>query len=450
MTSTQPHPVRSSRRPGRPGHFARLSRAAMALALLGGAAALSGCEEDGKSALCGASAYDATTGMRKNFGTGRVAREVNSFLDTSIALTRAAREIDGELLTTCQAMAADLQIPAAELASPNPMMIPPTRAACDRVATEIRTIIQQNLPAQAALYINYQPPFCEIDLSYTRTCIQTCEDVQVTETEIQCMPGKLVGQCSATCMGQCSGTCGAMCTGQCSGTCTGMCSAMCKGQCSGNCMGKCDGQCSAMDAQGNCMGTCTGTCVGTCDAQCTGTCTGNCNGSCSATCSAACNGSCMGSCRGGCSVAYTAPKCEEIMITRTETRCQQSCETESRAKAECTAPSLTVDFLVSISPAQEAKLRLAVTALRNHYAKILKLGYRTGTVILTSAQSYLRALRGIASGVGEAGAEAVACIGNAVVDVSRAVDVQLSVSVSVSASITASATAQGMASASTM
>ena len=388
--------------------------------------------DGGMSTIGDAGAGDAGVTQAKFAQTAisaeaRLGLQINAFLDTSTSLVKAGNEMDSELLTICKSMAADLGVPDAELA-PMPMQSA-TEAACARVAKAIDSGIKLNLPVNAKLTIIAEPARCSIDASFTHSCIETCENREIMETEITCAPGKLSGSCSAECTGECSGTCSAQCTGECTGTCTG--------SCSGTCKGTCNGTCSAKNAKGECIGTCTGTCDGTCSATCTG--------KCSATCKANCNGSCSGSCRGGCSVNYVAPKCEEIVVTKQIQECSTSCETNARAKAECTAPSLTVDFAANITPEMEANLLKVIDTLKKNLPALQKLSFRTYTVIAPSAQQYYTQIQGFVSASAELTVQAGACLASAVSAVGQAL-AQVSLVASVSVNVSVSASASGQAS----
>ncbi len=364
-----------------------------------------------------------------NFGGAEAGLKVQALIETSRALVRAAGEINADVLKACRDMAGKLGIPEAELA-PKTMGESPTEAACNRVSAEIKTVIETNLTANAKLTIVATPPACTIDAQFTRTCIETCEKKTITETEVRCKPGKLSGMCSATCMGSCRGSCGGSCKGSCTGMCTGMCSGTCNGKCSGTCSAM------AMNAMGQaeCAGTCSGMCEGSCSAMCTGSCSASCEGSCSA--------SCMGTCRGSCDVMFVAPKCEEIEIMREVNECSRSCDTQARAKAECTAPALLVDFRANITVEQRAKLGKAVEALKVGFPQLLTAGHKAGVVIMASAEAYQQSLMGAGTALVAAGVKATTCAGQQAAAVVSAL-AQISVVVKVNVSVSASATASG-------
>jgi hypothetical protein len=363
-----------------------------------------------------------------DLGTTDAGRKVRLFIDTSNALVQAANQIDTDMQDVCTGMAADLGIASAELAPPvgtERSAGAVAKAACTRVKTEIDGILKNDVPTTARLAIVYTPAVCTVDAHAQTVCVRQCEPKTVTVTELQCSPGHLYAQCT----GMCTGTCG----GSCSGTCQGQCTAVCNGTCSGNCNGACTGTCSAKNADGTCYGTCTGTCMGTCDAKCTGSCSGSCNGSCSA--------SCTGGCEGTCSVSAAAPQCTQVEKAVVVDDCQTTCESEARFNASCTEPSLTVAFGVTPHKPSVDKL---VTALKNHYAKLLKIAVRTGVTIGDSVSGFSTALSGVGTYAQMIGAQAGLCVLDAVSAVTAASE-QINVSASFSVSISASVTASGSA-----
>ncbi len=146
---------------------------------------------------------------------------------------------------------------------------------------------------------------------------------------------------------------------------------------------------------------------------------------------------------------FTAPKCEEFVYQEVIEECKTTCDTEARAKAECTPPELTVELLASISPAQRAKVDLAINVLRKHLPKVLVLGYKSGPVMAGAVASYGVALRGVIDNAAGAVVQTGACLGAAVSATATAL-LQVNVSVQASVSISASASASGTAAAGTM
>lgn len=387
--------------------------------------------------------------------------KVKAMQEASATIAAEANRLDQSALATCKAMAKELSIPDAELLPPVPTGMgteqTPTQAACARVKVELDKHIAQNLSAGVKLTVVYTPISCSAEASVVSTCVEKCDQRTVERRKVECKPGKLSGTCGGQCTGNCSGSCSGSCQGSCSGTCdatcTGSCDAQCTGTCSGTCNGTCNGTCSAMGADGKCAGTCTGTCTGSCGGTCTGGCTGKCSGGCSGkctgSCSASCTGTCSASCSGSCDVMFTAPKCEEFVYEEVIEECKTTCDTEARAKAQCTPPELTVELLASISPAQRAKVDLAIAVLKKHLPTMLSIGYKSGTVMSAAVASYAVALKGVIDNATGAVIQTGACLGSAVTATATAL-VQVNVSVQASASITASASAEGTAAASTM
>jgi hypothetical protein len=388
------------------------------LAALAAPVLVAGCDGAGGEVTCNAD-------LSSDAG-----RKVKMFLETSNALIRAAEAIDGDMLAACRGMASDLGIPGAEL---NPAVGMEnvagerTRVACVRVKTEIDKILLENAKVGTKIAVVYTPAVCTIDASAQTRCVRECQPVTVTVTELMCTPGKFTGSCTANCMGSCEGSCAGSCGGSCAGTCGGTCM--------GNCNGMCNGTCSAMNADGSCYGTCTGTCTGTCEGTCMGSCSGSCSGSCTAMC--------MGTCSGDCSAGWNPPpKCTEVMKSVVVDDCNTTCESKAKFEASCTDPKLTVTYGFQATAAQKAQLDKLLTALRNHYAKFLKVSFRAGTMVVTAAEGYSAALTGVTATANMVGLQAGACVASAIQSTARAL-AQVNVSVSVSVMVSASASASG-------
>lgn len=427
-----------------------------------------GCNEDGSNVLCSASVYDPATGVRQDYGVTAIGKKVNVMLDATTALVKAAGEIDTGMLAECTMMATELGIPAAQLeplpppAGQAPAVAARTKAACERVSQEIGTTLRANLKANAYLTVVYKPAVCTINAMARLSCVQTCETMTITETELMCMPGKVYfPSCEGSCSGSCEGTCQVGCTGSCSAECSGKCEVTGSAKCEGTCTvlvdaaGKCAGTCSvALDAAGKCAGTCnvalsaTGACSGTCTSDVKGKCEGTCRGGCSGTCKGGCTGSCMGGCRGMCTAGgITPPVCEEVVTTRMEKTCETSCNAKASCEAMCTTPELSVEAGAGLA-VDKVKVDLVIAVVKAHYAKILRLTEKAALVTGSTFIAYKTALTGLAGNVGEAGVQAGACMASAVNYASNAfaaVQVSASVSISVSASVNASGSGGAMA-----
>jgi len=144
-------------------------------------------------------------------------------------------------------------------------------------------------------------------------------------------------------------------------------------------------------------------------------------------------------------VNYVAPKCEQIVVTRQIQECSTSCETNARAKAECTPPSLTVDFAANITPEMEANLLKVIDTLKKNLPALQKLSFRAGTVIAASAQQYYTQIQAFVSASAELTVQAGACLASAVSAVGQAL-AQVSLVASVSVNVSVSASASGQAS----
>lgn len=408
-------------------------RKAHAIMLLAGiATVLTGCPSGDEDPCVGEPGDPAT----------QLGAKVRVMQRASGTLAAEANKLDQEMLKTCREMGAQLSIPESELAAPaGSMNVSNTQFACTRVKAKLDELIAQNLSAGVKLSIVYTPISCTAEASVVTKCVEECDQRTVERTRVECKPGKLSGSCAA----QCTGSCGGSCTGSCSGSCTGSCDAQCTGSCQGTCNGTCNGECAVKNADGSCAGACNGTCTG----SCTGTCSGGCSGKCTGGCSATCTGSCDASCTGECSVMFQAPKCEEFKYEEVVEECKTTCDTEARAKAECTEPKLTVELLASISPAQKAKVDLAIAVLKKHLPTVLKVGYKSSVVMADAVAAYGVALQGVINNAGGVIVQTGACLASSVAATATAV-AQVAVSVEVSASITASASAQGTASAGTM
>jgi hypothetical protein len=340
--------------------------------------------------------------------------KVTAFLQTSTKISAAAKEIEADAVEACREMGKDLGMTDAELTVADDASDPGAKikGVCAKVAAKIKLTIEETVPADAQLTFTYTPAKCTVDAMAQVMCTKTCEQKEVTETDIVCKPGKLSFSCGASCTGSCTGSCTAQCTGTCSADCMGECDAEITGTCMGMCQGQCDGTCSAMGADGRCMGTCSGTCSGKCMGMAKAKCSGTCKGQCMGTCSGSCMGSCMGSCNAMCSGAAEPPKCEEVEVKKTKTDCTSTCDASARASAMCTAPSVVLEFATNLQSNAQLKVKLdgLVTALRKGLPRFLKAYFKAKDVVEGSAKAYLDALVTVAGEV-KGNVKAAACVG---------------------------------------
>ena len=229
-------------------------------------------------------------------------------------------------------------------------------AANADIGAEIKA--QANLYAEGGLQIKAEPARCQIDAKATVEANAKCSG--------EATPPMAMVECSGSCEVEASAMvdCGAdvdvqctvsapsvECTGTCKGTCTAEAGAM--ADCSGTCKGECMGTCAVMNAQGGCEGKCEGTCMGSCEvkleaeAKCEGTCSGECTvtnpeGGCMAAVRARCEGKANASvmCEGRCDGEVTPP-----MV---KAECQASAKADASFNAECTPPSVSIDYQLKV------------------------------------------------------------------------------------------------------
>jgi hypothetical protein len=365
-----------------------------------------------------------------DLSTTDAGRTVQRFIETANVLLTAAHEIDFDMLNVCRSMATDLGIPSPEL-EPSPQNAnsqgAATEAACRRVRAEIDKIIHDDLPRNAHLAIVATSPVCTVDAEAQWRCEQQCDPVTVAVTHLECTPGKFYGQCMGACMGTCTSSCAA--------TCTGSCTGICSGTCTGSCNGMCDGLCSARN-------TANGVCYGSCDGSCTGICDGSCVGTCDATCHGSCDASCVGTCEGSCSVWVQPPTCTQVQEITAVPECKTNCIARARFGARCTDPVLTVTSGYAGTPAQQAALQRLMVALRHHYGRALKVGFRATKMVQDAAGGFVTTLGDASTTARQVGLGAAVCVADAVTRVAGAV-ATVNVSVNVSVSFTASVSAMG-------
>lgn len=126
--------------------------------------------------------------------------------------------------------------------------------------------------------------------------------------------------------------------------------------------------------------------------------------------------------------------------------CKTNCDARAHFDAICTEPSLTVTYGYAGAPAQEVALQRLVGALRNNYARLLKVGFRAEKAVAVAAAGYALALDGITTTANQVGLGAAACVADAITQVTGAA-AKVHVSVTISVSFTASVSAGGSAAA---
>ena len=299
--------------------------------------------------------------------------KVRAFVSAAKDLVTVSVQMQNEAAQACQRMGMDLGIPPAQMQAQNgDEPGASAQAACNAVAARIDAIMRQGVQIRVQGY----PPRCQANVQAKASCDAAC-NVQVNPAQIiaQCQPGRLSGYCSGTCQGQCEG----------------------------NCNGQCQGQCSAMGPNGQCAG------------QCNGTCTGGCNGTCHATCHG----------------TWQAPKCAAyVQPPSASGECNASCNAKAEFRASCQPAQINV---MTNANTQEA-MRLVAT-LRANLPELLHAEIALGKRLAGSIQVVVNVGQQLPRVIGNAGAQAVACVAaaaNASVKASARINVSVQASASVS------------------
>jgi hypothetical protein len=236
---------------------------------------------------------------------------------------------------------------------------------------------------EGELRVRAGTPSCEIATDAVLDASRRCEGAAAS-AEVGCL-----GRCELRPDGAlgCAGEAKLACTFLAAAT---RCAQACKGscttdqptprECSGVCRGSCSGPCSlysdaaATQCAGHCDGTCTGSCevelpsAAACDGVCSGECTlassnGRCDGASSASCEAAQADTvaCSGRCVGG------------VVLARTSAECKAAVEAEAKMNAQCSPPSVTVDYKLrsDLDAETGAQLEFGMQMLRQRLPLLL-------------------------------------------------------------------------------
>ncbi len=354
----------------------RLLRFAVAAGfVLGGGVLASGCYEGGIYGPLGATCPQLTGGdpLSAHFSANAVADgKIRTFVAASKDLITVSVQMENEATDACRRMGADLGLNPAQMAPQSSDPGAGAQAACGAVAAQIDSILRMGV----RIGVQVAPPQCQANLQAKAQCEGAC-NVQVDPGQIvaQCTPARLSGVCNGTCQGQCNGTCN----------------------------GTCQGQCSAMGANGQCAG------------QCNGTCTGGCGG----TCHASCQGQ------------WQSPQCEGyVQPPSADAECNASCDAHANFTASCTPAQVNV----VASQNAEMVMRLVAT-LRANLPELLHAELALGKRIVSSAQVVVQVGAQLPKIVGDAGAQALACVA-AASSASVQASARINVSIQASASVT--------------
>jgi hypothetical protein len=308
----------------------------------------------------------------------RANAKVAAFVAASSDLVQVSLEMERIAAAACQRMGADLGIAAEQMSATQDEAGAHAEAACAALAARIDEILR----AGAQVSVRATPPQCQANVDARARCEGAC-DVSLDPGQIaaQCEPARLSGYCQGRCVGQCEGTC----------------------------QGDCQGQCSARDASGRCAGRCEGTCSGGCDT----------------TCHARCEGQ------------WQAPRCEGyVRPPSADAECNASCSARASFQAQC-SPAI-----VNVQASQNTELvgRLAAT-LQAHLPELLRAEIGLGKRLIGDARAVVQVGGQLPKVIGEAGAQALACVAaasSASVKASARIDVSIRASASVSGRVGAS------------
>jgi len=389
--------------------------------------------------------------------------DAQAFVQAGADLVNTASSMETAVLSSCIGIATDLGATDTWTSMAPAAGSPPdaeVTAACNQASAAITAILQGDAGAQASCGLSVSGGQCTVSASAEASCEGQCNasgSCTPPDVTVACKPGELSVQCSGTCnaTATCEGsvTAAATCQGSCEAECSGECDATAtapKVQCNGTCSGTCYGTCAGTATPAGGMASCAGTCSGECDAKCTLTgasaevhCSGTCNGQCTGNCTVTATGgvSCGAnvSCKGGCTGTATAPKCEGQITPPTcnaSADCQASCKSHASLTADCPPPTVSLECAGSAST-ELPKLQATLT---KYMPAIISVVQTQGPLAYAAAEDMVNTGSSVASDLGNASAQALAC---ARVAVSAATGAATSIHASVMASVTVSASADG-------
>jgi hypothetical protein len=301
--------------------------------------------------------------------------KVRTFVAAAKDLVGVSLQMQNEATEACRRMGVDLGLNPASMQPHSDDPGASAQAACDAVAAAIHQILSTGVRLQ----VQVRPPQCQANLQAKAQCDGACHG-QINPGEIvaRCTPARLSGYCNGTCEGGCNGTC----------------------------TGQCQGQCSARGANGECTGQCNGTCSGRC------------------------SGTCHASCRG----QWQAPQCEGyVQPPSADAECNASCNAHAQFTGSCTPA------VVNVAATENTQMagRLAAT-LRANLPELLHAEIALGSRLVQSARVVVDVGAQLPKIVGDAGAQALACIaaaGSASVQASARINVSVRASASVSGQV---------------
>ncbi len=344
----------------------RISKRVYGALLMSGVAAIpafTACTSDPAGALC-CTEFKVGAQISADIGGGAESQVAVQAVADFAGIASAS--ID-DLTTACRAMAQDLDakkedIDAAEAKADKTERM---TAMCAVAVTSIKA----SVTAAGSLKIVAKAPQCQASVSAKANCQAKCSGSASCDLKAnppKCTGGKLEVACKGECTAEGGATlhCEGSCTTQCKGSCTakGGVAVKCDGKCDGTCAADASGTGNGIQADGSCKGTCQGTCTARADAPAV-ECSGSCNGECTGTCKAEANAQVK--CDGKCNVDAEPLKCEGGKLEggcKAEAKCDANCDASVQAKAECTPPSIDVQFSAVADANVAAKLEATLKA----------------------------------------------------------------------------------------
>jgi hypothetical protein len=324
-----------------------------------GSLAATGCDgEDGPlgdlASSCGLTCAAEGT-AEGNFSISGIPN-VDGFFAAVVRLNEASAQVTGNIQGELDAIAVSLGLEKG--------------AGGADIKAALEAKIAANL--EGGLSIEFAPPKCEVSASATIEATASCDvEVDAGEVSASC-EGSCEAEVSASGEVECGAEAEVVCEGTapnfaCEGTCTGSCELEAGASCEGTCQGECEGTCTVTNADGSCNGSCEGECKGSCELTAGASCEGKCTGSCSYTppdakCEASASASCKADVEAEASVECTGSCDGKVTPPSASAECEASAQAEAEVSAECTPPSLEVNYELSAEVAADADATLEFNA----------------------------------------------------------------------------------------
>ncbi len=200
---------------------------------------------------------------------------------------------------------------------------------------------------------------------------------------------------------------------------------------------------ASASAAAKCEGSASADVSVACDGTCEGTCNGECEGSTGAggSCEGVCKGSCEGTCQGYADVEASA-------------ECEAHAEISGSLEAECTEPSLEIDFAADVV-VDGPKVEKVKAALAAGLPKLLMLKAKVESPLMGAFTTWAKSAKSLAGSTAslmKTFGDQATCVGGQlagaagmIARIKASLDVQVEVSVSVQASASAEGSAGGSA-----